>query len=532
MANRKPNASQTLPRILVVDDDPGTLELMDAMLSTISCEVTLASHAALAQEKIAHHPRHFFQAALVDYRMPGIDGLELLKWMYRNDPTLAVIIMTAESDVELVTQALRFGACDFVVKPFRMKDIGGAVNKAVKMTRERRYLETAASEVQDITAIHDRLSTSSDLHAGSHFGDHFLPQVESRFFPIQETGGDFVNCFPINEEQIFIVIGDVSGHDLKAGFISAYFQGIVRGMVNMRASLKEICEYCNRFLIHDWNQRGHVDEGVLTSLAACFLLVDFGKRRIFVLNNGFPLPWMATREARFERLGVGSSPLGWFELEGVGPTEHGLPSSGCCMLWSDGLVDYARELELCPFALAHYLLHEEDHHHRARFLQGRKDDILVLRLSWQQRRPSEAFAEPRFVPVFLGHYAGNKAEAIDVVQERWKRCLNLFLPGLKAPRLQEILLCAREGLLNALHHGCRGCSEKCCILSMVYSIDSQTLKIRIEDEGTGYNTAQEPPGIANAAHTSLGIRIMRAYADEFFPSEGGKILTLHFNLSR
>ena len=79
------------------------------------------------------------------------------------------------------------------------------------------------------------------------------PEIDTFFRPKSEAGGDFLNHFGIGPHNHFVLLTDVSGHDLKAAFISAYFQGIVRGMLECDASVTKVFEFFNSFLLREWN---------------------------------------------------------------------------------------------------------------------------------------------------------------------------------------------------------------------------------------------------------------------------------------
>ena len=62
------------------------------------------------------------------------------------------------------------------------------------------------------------------------------------YHPCHEAGGDSVSFFALDASRVLIVAADVSGHDLKSAFISAYFQGMLRGMVEQHASIKDVLD--------------------------------------------------------------------------------------------------------------------------------------------------------------------------------------------------------------------------------------------------------------------------------------------------
>ncbi|HAE20769.1 MAG TPA: sigma-54-dependent Fis family transcriptional regulator [Spirochaetaceae bacterium] len=122
-------------KILVADDEPNILKSIDMFLSVESVRSVLAPDGLKAQELIAADS---YDAAVLDIRMPGLDGIALLRWIKEQGFTLPVIMMSAHGDVRDAVEAMRLGAYDYLVKPFDPDELLIRLRKAV---RERR-LET------------------------------------------------------------------------------------------------------------------------------------------------------------------------------------------------------------------------------------------------------------------------------------------------------------------------------------------------------------------------------------------------------
>src|SRR6185295_10190549 len=106
-------------RVLVVDDDPSVRDALSRALADTfelrvapSAEVALGAYASFAPDVV-----------LTDVRMPGIDGLELLRLLRERAPAVDVIMMSAFDDMPTVVAAMREGACDFLAKPLDLHDV-------------------------------------------------------------------------------------------------------------------------------------------------------------------------------------------------------------------------------------------------------------------------------------------------------------------------------------------------------------------------------------------------------------------------
>jgi DNA-binding NtrC family response regulator len=127
-------------RILVVDDEPRMAELVAMALARggYDCESCLSGEAALA----ALDARGA-DAVVTDWKMPQMDGLELLRQLHSRQPQLPVILLTAYASIPSAVAAMREGAFDYVTKPFDNDELRSLVARALEMTRlerENRYL--------------------------------------------------------------------------------------------------------------------------------------------------------------------------------------------------------------------------------------------------------------------------------------------------------------------------------------------------------------------------------------------------------
>ncbi|MEK7269507.1 MAG: sigma-54 dependent transcriptional regulator [Planctomycetota bacterium] len=127
------------PRVLIVDDEPSVGELLTIVLRNAGCEVDAVTDGLAAIRKAEAAPP---DVVLQDMRMPGKDGLDLLREFKKRDPTCQVIMITAYASWESAVEAMRLGAYDYVQKPFDNEVIKAVVARAAA---QRRWLQDGSS---------------------------------------------------------------------------------------------------------------------------------------------------------------------------------------------------------------------------------------------------------------------------------------------------------------------------------------------------------------------------------------------------
>jgi two-component system response regulator (stage 0 sporulation protein F) len=104
-------------KILVVDDELEVCDMLKEFLSTRGYEVHIATDGLDALEKFKAVRPHL---VLLDMRMPGMDGIEVLKEMKKLDPAVAVIMVTAVTEKDEAKSTFQFGAFDYITKPVNL----------------------------------------------------------------------------------------------------------------------------------------------------------------------------------------------------------------------------------------------------------------------------------------------------------------------------------------------------------------------------------------------------------------------------
>src|SRR5437660_9698929 len=132
-------------RLLVVDDDIVTCRLLEEVLSRDGAMVMWETDPRRALARAAEHP---IALAVLDVRMPELDGLELLRRLRERRPHLPVVIMTAFGSIDTAVLAITSGAVDYVSKPMDVEEIRATVRRALgRQTETQAELPEAGEEL-------------------------------------------------------------------------------------------------------------------------------------------------------------------------------------------------------------------------------------------------------------------------------------------------------------------------------------------------------------------------------------------------
>jgi two-component system cell cycle response regulator len=215
-------------KVLIVDDAPDTLDIIQKLLSFEGYEVILASTGEEGVKKVEEEKP---DVVLMDISLPGIDGTEALKRIRTINPIQSIIMLTVFATVENAIQALKEGASDFVKKPFENEHLIHIVNQAVQKFRTLAERDKLEEEVR-------RLSITDDL-TGLYNHRHFFKTLESELTRLkrQKTSLsllmlDVDNFKRYNDthghvegDRVLKKIGEIIKHSIRHNVDSGYRYG-------------------------------------------------------------------------------------------------------------------------------------------------------------------------------------------------------------------------------------------------------------------------------------------------------------------
>ncbi|MDX1531696.1 MAG: response regulator, partial [Rhodothermales bacterium] len=128
--------------MLVVDDEQLLHGVLERLLTRHGIRVTSCSSGGAAVDVLQREP---FDLVLTDFKMPGMDGFELLAHVRQEYPDLDVVIITGHANVQHAVQAMAHGAVDYLPKPFSTEVLLERVQRLIRRRRERQAALDAPS---------------------------------------------------------------------------------------------------------------------------------------------------------------------------------------------------------------------------------------------------------------------------------------------------------------------------------------------------------------------------------------------------
>lgn len=335
--------------LLIVDDEELNREGLSRRLQRHDYAVAVAKNGREAIELLGERP---FDLVLLDIMMPGMNGLEVLKFLRRVDSLidLPIIMVTAKGESEDMVEALELGANDYVTKPLDFPVVLArirtqlALRRAVHQVKElegkldthNKELEGAAAK---LSAANERLTR--DLDAAANVQRALLPSLPPElpgarfawaFEPCSQLAGDYLNVFRLDDRHVGLCVLDVSGHGVAAALLSVTASHLLARFAGGNGALvvppAEVAARLDKEFTRE------VTAGLTFSLLYGILTLDTGEFRF--VSAGHPGPIHIANGAPPVRLEVSGFPVG------VGNSAHKehlvtLKRADRLLLYSDGL---------------------------------------------------------------------------------------------------------------------------------------------------------------------------------------------------
>ena len=226
-------ANSSLIKIVLIDDNPGNLELLVAALGRQELEIFTAEDPEEGLDLVfTHHP----QIVLTDLVMPKLSGMEVLERIVEFDPAIEVILMTAHYSTETAVEAIKKGASDYWNKPVSIAMVRKKVDQLVEEAKRRSIAQNLQSQLLEVSEFEGIIGNSPQMwdlfsrirrvaphyrttlvtgHTGS--GKDLVASALHRLSPVSQGNFVVLNCSAVVET---LFESELFGH-VKGSFTGA-----------------------------------------------------------------------------------------------------------------------------------------------------------------------------------------------------------------------------------------------------------------------------------------------------------------------
>lgn len=281
------------PKILVVDDEPRNIRVLQILLEAKGYTVITATHGQEALDHVKAGPPDLI---LLDIMMPRMNGFEVCQRIRADEDAqfVPIVMVTALTEAHDRIKAIEVGADDFISKPFDSYEI---IARARSLLRVKQYHDALKQANQKLAEHNARLDM--ELQMAQEVQASLMPQritnmagfqIVSHYSPEIAVGGDFFDLWEVGPGKLGVLISDVMGHGVPAAFVTVFIKTIVEEMREQTDDPGQILEVLN----------SRFDKSISLELAifatAFCAVIDQSDQTIRWANAGHPFPFLIRRE--------------------------------------------------------------------------------------------------------------------------------------------------------------------------------------------------------------------------------------------
>jgi len=173
-------------KILLIDDEEDILRVLSMSLRSDGHDVVTANSG---EEGLAVFGKESPGIILTDIRMPGMDGLEVLRRIKALNPDVEVIIITGHGDVDAAIESLQHGASDFINKPVKDRALSIALKRAEEKLGIRRQLKEYTDDLENMVTI-----ATEEFERKSNFQAKLIRSSNDGIVATDDEGSVFSGC--------------------------------------------------------------------------------------------------------------------------------------------------------------------------------------------------------------------------------------------------------------------------------------------------------------------------------------------------
>jgi sigma-B regulation protein RsbU (phosphoserine phosphatase) len=344
-------------RVLVVEDSASERAWLETLLRNAGFEVASAANGGEALSLMETFPAHL---VLSDWRMPGLDGIELCRRLRAGSASDYVyfILLTGQDNHGDIVSGLDAGADDYMKKPISSAELGARIRAGLRILALKDSLEDRNRRLE--TILHSEAESHrqirNDLSAAAQMQRELLPRTSdlpwgieagSLFEPAQGVAGDLFGCFPLGDRFLAFYLADVCGHGIPAAMMSlsvhralqeASAKGLSVSSAQQRSESTAIFKPVDA-VVAELNADFCLGRNPSNHFALVYGVLDRLSGDGWFCQAGSPHPVKSDRRGRLSRLGRGGFPVGLMEAATFETVDFHLREGERLFLYSDGIVD-------------------------------------------------------------------------------------------------------------------------------------------------------------------------------------------------
>ncbi|MBV9644857.1 MAG: SpoIIE family protein phosphatase [Verrucomicrobia bacterium] len=336
-------------KILIAEDDNVSRLVLVSALKKQGHEVVATENGLEALQVLQ---KEYFPVLILDWLMPGMDGLEVcreVRSLLLESYTYIVLLTSLEGKSNYL-EAMDAGADDFISKPFDADQLRGRIHVAERIINLQLRIAEGARELREKNEQMEK-----DLEMAHELQMALLPQqfpsiprdapatesaikFSSVYYPMAAVSGDFFTVTRLSDAALAVFIADVMGHGVRAGLITTMISALVEKFSAAAADPAVMLSKINCSLLSILK---NTDRSLFVT--GFYLVADAARSRILYANAGHPAPLLLHRvRGEIESISSdgGSGPaLGLFDEAKYRTCECPMAVDDFIMLFTDGLFE-------------------------------------------------------------------------------------------------------------------------------------------------------------------------------------------------
>lgn len=330
-----------MDKLLVVDEDEQSIDIFEKVLSVQNFEIYTASTGATAITK-AKMLKEKPDLIILNISLPDMSGFDVCR-LLKSDPEtkyILVLMVVSHESRDYVLRTLHVGADDYITRPFDNAILLSKVKSLLRVKHLSDRLNNQYVELKEKTDLLDfQLKMAMHVQRSiikEHDEDINGVRVISKYMPALDIGGDFYDVVRLDEDNIAVVIGDVSGHGISAALLTSMINMMFKTLVEKYTQPNLLLFQMNNQFFSVFRESNHeMYAGVF------YAIIDTKNKEIRYANAGqtFPL-YVNGKTKKAEELELGGIPVGLmknttYEFKTI---EYG--GGDLLLFHTDGLSDY------------------------------------------------------------------------------------------------------------------------------------------------------------------------------------------------